>query len=128
MDYLDSFGLYQNKLKQLESLYYNVQECRTMLDNKITKGLSDVMIAVENYPDLKANENFLHLQRTLVELEEQISAGRRAFNASVTDYNNAVEMFPTNILASMINYKRKSFFEISAEQRENIDAGKHLRS
>ena len=98
------------------------------LDNKISNSLSDVMIAVENYPDLKANENFLHLQRTLVELEEQISAGRRAFNASVTDYNNAVEMFPTNILASMINYKRKSFFEISAEQRENIDAGKHLRS
>ena len=70
------------------------------LDNKATKVLAGIMLAVENYPDLKANENFMHLQRTLTELEEQISAARRAYNAAVTDYNNAVEMFPTSIVAS----------------------------
>jgi len=82
------------------------------LDSDLTKALSRLMLVVENYPDLKAGENFMHLQRTLTELEEQISAARRAYNASVTDYNNAVEMFPTNIVASMMNYQRRKFFEI----------------
>lgn len=88
------------------------------LNNELTQLLSRLFIVVENYPQLKANENFMHLQRTLVELEEQISAARRAFNAAVNDYNNAVEMFPTNIFASMMGYQKKNFFEISGEQRE----------
>jgi len=96
-------------------------------DNAMTKALGRIMVAVENYPDLKASENFMHLQRTLTELEEQISAARRAYNAAVTDYNNAVEMFPTNIVASMMNYRRRRFFEISEKERESIDAGEHLR-
>jgi len=94
------------------------------LDGKVTKTLNNIMLAVENYPDLKASQNFLHLQRAMVEIEEQISAARRAYNASVTDYNNAVEMFPTNIIASMMNYKRRRFFEIPKEQRQNVDAGR----
>ena len=77
------------------------------LDNRVTKALGGIMVAVENYPDLKANQNFLQLQGAMNEIEEQISAARRAYNAAVTDYNNAVEMFPTNILASMMNYKLK---------------------
>jgi LemA protein len=98
------------------------------LDNKLTNAVSHIMLAVENYPDLKANQNFLHLQRTLTEIEEQISAARRAYNAAVTDYNNAVEMFPTNIIASMMNYKRRNFFEISDDQRQNVTAGTLLNS
>lgn len=93
------------------------------LDNKISKALGGIMIAVENYPDLKANQNFLQLQSTLNEVEEQISAARRAYNATVTDYNNAVEMFPTNILAGMLNYQRKTVFAIPQEQRKNINVG-----
>jgi len=94
------------------------------LDNKVTKVLSRIMLVVENYPDLKASDNFMHLQRTLTELEEQISAARRAYNAAVTDYNNAVEMFPTSMVASMMNYKRRRFFEISEKERQVVDAGK----
>ena len=90
------------------------------LDNKMTKALGGIMVAVENYPDLKANQNFLQLQGTLNEVEEQISAARRAYNASVTDYNNAVEMFPTNIVASMMNYQRKQVFEIVEKERKNV--------
>jgi LemA protein len=89
--------------------------------------LSRLLLVVENYPNLKASENFMHLQRTLTELEEQISAARRAYNAAVTDYNNAVEMFPTNIVASMMNYKRRRFFEISEKERQGIDVGEHFR-
>lgn len=94
------------------------------LDNTISKMLGGIMVAVENYPDLKANQNFLHLQRTMNEVEEQISAARRAYNAAVTDYNNAVEMFPTNIVAAMMSYKIKKVFEISEEQRQDIDTEK----
>ena len=91
------------------------------LDNKLSQTLGGIMVAVENYPDLKANQNFLQLQSTLNEVEEQISASRRAYNASVTDYNNAVEMFPTNIVASMLQYKRKNVFEIPEIERTAPD-------
>ena len=98
------------------------------LDNKVTKALGGIMVAVENYPDLKANQNFLQLQGSMNEIEEQISAARRAYNAAVTDYNNAVEMFPTNILASMMSYKLKKVFEINPQQREDIDTDKLFKS
>ena len=62
-------------------------EKRMEIDKKITKALRGILVAVENYPELKANENFLQLQRTLNDIEEQISAARRAYNAAVTDYN-----------------------------------------
>ena len=98
------------------------------LDNKVTKALGGIMVAVENYPDLKANQNFLQLQGTMNEVEEQISAARRAYNAAVTDYNNAVEMFPTNMAASMMGYKLKKVFEISEEQRQDIDTDKLFKA
>ena len=101
---------------------------KVALDNKLTKAIGGIMIAVENYPDLKANQNFLHLQASLNEVEEQISAARRAYNAAVTDFNNAVEMFPTKILASMMNYKQKKLFEISEQERKNLDVGKLFKS
>src|SRR5690554_7399936 len=70
---------------------------KVAVDNQISGAMRGIMVAVENYPDLKANENFLHLQRTLNEVESQISASCRAYNAAVTDYNNGVETFPANI-------------------------------
>lgn len=91
---------------------------RVQLDNDLTRALAAFRVTVENYPNLKASENVLHLQRTLNELEEQISAARRAYNAAVTDYNNAVQMFPTNILASMMSFQAETLFEISDDQRQ----------
>jgi len=96
-------------------------EQKIKLDAKITSALSGIMIAVENYPDLKANENVMHLQGTLNEVEEQISAARRAYNQAVTDYNNAIEMVPTNFMASAMSYTRKEVFEIPQTQRENVN-------
>ncbi len=92
-------------------------------DNAVSKLVGVMRATVENYPQLKASENFLHLQRTLNELEEQISAARRAFNAAVTDYNNAVDMFPTNIIASMFGFQRKSLLEYEAQARQNPSVG-----
>ncbi len=91
------------------------------LQNQFSKALGGIMGAVENYPDLKADQNFITLQSSLNEVEEQISAARRAYNAAVTSYNNAIEMLPTNIMASMMNYQRKNVFEISEAERQNVD-------
>lgn len=91
------------------------------LDAKITSALGSIMVAVENYPDLKANQNVMHLQHTLNEVEEQISAARRAYNQAVTDYNNAIEMIPTNFMATLMSYSRKEVFEIPQTQRENVN-------
>jgi len=103
------------------------QDMKVDLNNKIAKMLSGIMVAVENYPQLKANENFMQLQRSLNEVEEQISAARRAYNAAVTDYNNAVEMFPTNLAASVLNYQAKPFFEIAETERQNLKVGELFR-
>ena len=91
------------------------------LDAKMTSALGGIMVAVEAYPDLKANENVMHLQHSLNEVEEQISAARRAYNQAVTDYNNALEMVPTNFMANAMNYKRKEVFEIVEAERKNIN-------
>ena len=98
------------------------------LNNKIGRALGGIMVAVENYPDLKASDNFQQLQRTLTEVEEQLSAARRAFNASVTDFNNAVEMFPTNMMAGMMGYKRRRLFEIPEEERQTPKVGELFKA
>lgn len=94
---------------------------RVELDNKITRALGAINVAVENYPDLKANSNFLQLQASLNEVEEQISAARRAYNAAVNSYNNAVQMFPTNLVAMILGFKARSFFEASETERQNVN-------
>lgn len=106
---------------RVQALSSNVSnEDRVIIGNKIGKQLSDLMVAVENYPDLKASKNFLQLQATLNEVEEQLAASRRAFNAAVTTYNNSIEVFPSNVIASMMNYKRRTLFEIPTEKREEV--------
>jgi len=95
---------------------------RIDVENKITKAVGNIMLTAESYPDLKANQNFMQLQASWNEQEEQISAARRSYNAAVNDYNNAVMMFPSNIVANMMNYKTKIFFETPVIERENINA------
>jgi len=96
-------------------------EHKMALDAKMSAALGSIMIAVENYPELKANENVMHLQHSLTEVEAQISAARRAYNQAVTDYNNALEQIPTNFMASAMNYRKKDVFVISEGERQNVD-------
>jgi len=96
-------------------------EEKVALDNQISAGMKSIMVAVENYPDLKANENFMNLQRTLNEVESQISAARRTYNAVITEYNNAIQTFPSNIMAGMMSLKRKEVFVIPETERQNVD-------
>jgi LemA protein len=94
---------------------------RVDIENKITDGISQIMINSEAYPDLKAGENFLMLQRSLNEMEEQLSAARRSFNASVTDYNNGIESFPSNLIANMKGFQRKNVFTIPTASRAEME-------
>jgi len=89
------------------------------IDSKLSSLLGSIMVAVEDYPELKANDNTLNLQHSLNEIEEQLSAARRAFNQVVTDYNNAIEMFPTNILARYMMFSRKQVFAINESEKKN---------
>ncbi len=96
-------------------------EDRVNLDNQISSALSGLMVAVENYPDLKASQNFIDLQRALNEVESQIAAARRAYNAAVTDYNNAIEMFPGKLMAGMMLLKTKQVFTATETERGNVN-------
>ena len=82
----------------------------------------------ENYPQLRASENFMQLQRALNETEEQLSAARRTYNACVTDYNNAVMAFPANLVAGLFGFTRKAVLAIPEQERENPDVSRLFRS
>ncbi|MFV0480448.1 MAG: LemA family protein [Campylobacteraceae bacterium] len=94
-----------------EALNAKDTDLKLKLDSKLSNPLNGILVAIENYPELKSNKNVLHLQASLVEIEEQISAARRAYNQSVTDYNNAIEMIPTNILAKFLGYKQRDLYQ-----------------
>ena len=100
---------------------------RVGIENQLTQKLGNIMVAAENYPDLKASQSFAQLQTAWKDLEDQIAFARQAYNASVTDYNNAVEMFPTNLMATMINYTTKPLFETALTDKENVKAKELFR-
>jgi LemA protein len=75
--------------------------------------LKNLFIVAENYPDLKANKNFLDLQNRLVEIEDQLQYARRYYNGAVRNYNIRVDSFPSNIIAGIFDFKQDNFFEIS---------------
>jgi LemA protein len=90
-------------------------------ENQLSAALGRVMVSVENYPDLKSNQNFLQLQGSLNEVEEQISAARRAYNAAVTEFNNAIQMLPGSLFAGPMGLSRRELFEASTAERQSVD-------
>jgi len=90
-------------------------------ENVLSGTLKSLFALAENYPDLKANQNFLDLQQTLKEIEEHIQLSRRYYNATVRDFNTKIEVFPDNMVAGMLGFQKRKFFEIEkAEERENV--------
>lgn len=90
------------------------------INQSLSAGLGKILVSMESYPDLKSNTNMLQLQKSLHECEENIAASRRFYNTSVTNYNNALEMFPTSIFANMMGLEQRPFFEIPEAERANI--------
>ncbi|SEF76188.1 LemA family protein [Parabacteroides chinchillae] len=85
------------------------------LDKSFGQASEKLMIIAESYPELKASDNFMQLQRAINETEEQLSAARRAYNAAVTDYNNKVESFPSNLIAGLFKFSRKNVYTYNHE-------------
>lgn len=96
-------------------------------DSKITKNeqlapmLDKLFMLAESYPELKANENYLDLQKQLSKVEEDIAQSRKYYNAVVRDNNNKVEMIPSNAVAKMFNFKLQKMFQASESEREVVD-------
>jgi len=88
-------------------------------ENMLTQTLRSLFAVVENYPDLKANQNMLALQEELASTENKISFSRQFYNDNVMQYNTAIQTVPNNIIAGMFNFKEEAFFEVeSAEERQ----------
>lgn len=90
-------------------------------NNQITGALNKLFALSEAYPELKANENFMSLQKDLKDIEDKISYARQFYNDSVLMYNNKVETFPSNIVANMFGFKTNTFFEATEEERKNVE-------
>lgn len=110
------------ELRNLANKENMSDEEKIELDGRVNSEMNRLMAVVENYPNLKADKNFMNLQITMTEIEDQISAARRAYNAAVTEFNNACEMFPTNIFAGIFGFKQKILFQIPQEEKVNVKA------
>lgn len=93
---------------------------RQKQEDKFSAMIKDICVTVENYPDLKATENFAEFQKALVKVEEDIEMARRYYNGTTRNYNALIQKFPNNILASILGYRRRAFFEVDLLTRENV--------
>ncbi|PIS32333.1 hypothetical protein COT40_00590 [Candidatus Peregrinibacteria bacterium CG08_land_8_20_14_0_20_41_10] len=89
-------------------------------ENQLKSALKSLFAVSENYPDLKANQNFLHLQQELVDSEDKIQAARRFYNTNVMKLNTKIEVFPANLLAKSFNFKKEEFFEIDESKLAEV--------
>ena len=87
-------------------------------EGMLSDAVSKFFVVVENYPDLKANQNFLALQEELTSTENKIAFARQAYNDQALFFNNKIEMFPSNIVAGMMNFTKQEFFQIQESERE----------
>ena len=88
---------------------------------KLNDGLNKILLIAENYPELKASEQFLNLQKNLTKMESQLQAARRIYNNEVTKYNTFISVVPNNIIAKLFGFKGMDLFEIEDFKRENVD-------
>jgi LemA protein len=93
---------------------------KAQAEGLLSGALGQLRVQVENYPDLKANQNFLALQEELTSTENKISFSRQAYNDQVLFYNNKIQMFPSNIIAGMFNFKQEEFFQVEDEKERAV--------
>lgn len=89
-------------------------------ENMLSGTLKTLFAVSENYPDLKANQNFLELQRELTDTEDKIQASRRFYNGNVRDFNTKLQVFPTNLMAGMLGFVAREFFAADEAEKENV--------
>lgn len=99
---------------------------KIVAENALSSALSGLKITLEAYPDLKANQNFIQLQEEIADLENKLSSVRRYFNSATKEYNNAVETFPSNILAGMFGFRKEVMFDLG-EQRATLEEAPKIK-
>ena len=99
---------------------------KIMAENVLTSALAGLKITLEAYPDLKANQNFLQLQEEISDLENKLAAVRRYFNSATKELNNAVETFPSNLIAGMFGFKKEVMFDLG-EQRATLEEAPKIK-
>lgn len=112
-------------IEKITSLRTNSYESMSMdkkinINEQLTQGLSRIMAISENYPDLKASQNFMELSHNLTKIEEEIANSRKYYNGTVRIFNNKTQMFPSNIVASMFGFHSATMFEANAEEKNNV--------
>ena len=90
-------------------------------DNALSRAMGQLNVTMENYPQLRSSENFVHLQRSLNEVEEQLAAARRSYNAAVTEYNNGVQTFPSSLIAQSMGFGTRAVFIADEKKRSDVD-------
>lgn len=90
------------------------------INEQITTGISKIIAISENYPELKANESFIQLSNELINVEKDIENSRKYYNGTVRNYNNKIQMFPSNIIASLFGFKEEKMFEANSEEKNNV--------
>ena len=96
-------------------------------DNQLTGALAGLKVQLEAYPDLKANQNFMQLQTEIADIENKLAATRRFFNSATRELNNAVQVFPSNIIAQMFGFHKEVMFEIPQTDREAMDKAPEIK-
>ena len=97
-------------------------------DNELSRAMGQLNVTMENYPQLKASDTFVMLQRSLNEVEEQLAAARRSYNAAVTDYNNAVQTFPSSLVANSMSFGLRQTFVAEEGKRSDVDMKKLFKA
>lgn len=110
------------KVTQLRSQAMQTEDPEKLaeIEGELRTTLKSLFAVAENYPELKADQNFLSLQGTLQEIETEIESARRYYNGAVRDYNTKIELFPANLLAGMLGFKSRKFFESTEQERQNV--------
>jgi len=93
---------------------------KIVAENMLTSALAGLKVTVEAYPDLKANQNFMQLQEEISDIENKLSAERRFFNSATKEFNNAVQVFPSNLIAGMFGFRKEMMFDLG-EQRASLE-------
>lgn len=100
---------------------------KLQLDSQIKGLMGQIMVAVENYPQLKSDQTMMVAMQTYNEVEEHIAAARRFYNSAVLDLNNAVEIFPSSLVAACVGVRRQEFFQAEEVERKVINAADYLK-
>lgn len=108
------------EIANLRSAYIKQPKDLKSAENLNNK-MNQLIAVAENYPELKASEQYLNLQKTLTKLESQLQAARRIYNAEVTNYNDKITLVPSNVVAKLFGFKEAKLFEIEDYKKENIN-------